>query len=484
VGKTIFLREKNAVAPIFKKSPTPPYWWIRWVPSFLLALLIAYLLYVVGRIAVIPVLASFALAYILNPFAEAFQWRGLSRGLSAFLALAVVFVMLGVFVWFVIPDLWTHAAAGGDVIMRQFSEANAVRVRGDIREFSPMVDRLIGDRVYRFLRSPNELIQTSRTLAAGSLTSFFSTAAAVVDLLLIPFFVYYILVDFGRWRDSVEELIPPRFRDPLSRLFDEVGRILQSYVLGQLLIACLMGVGYAIGFALLRVPAWAGLAALAGFLNVVPYVGTVSGALLASGFTLAEYGSWSRVFGVIAVIITVQCIEGYYLTPRILGGRLRLHPMAVFLALLIAGKLFGFLGILLAIPTTAVLQVFWKFMREIYKGSYFYHGGQAPPAVALSNAPEQVAKAADAVLAEQVSEQKGDELLAPKKSEDDPIARQTELPRRGDNGVIGPCRFFTHRRSVGWYAPDRIHRRRPPVYRRTGPCPRVGVSSRPVSLDL
>jgi predicted PurR-regulated permease PerM len=210
----------------------------------------------------------------------------------------------------------------------------------------------------------------------------------------------------------------------MSRLFDEVGRILQSYVLGQLLIASLMGAGYAIGFAMLRVPAWAGLAALAGFLNVVPYVGTASGAILAAGFTLAQYGSWTRVLGVLAVIVAVQCIEGYYLTPRILGGRLRLHPMAVFLALLIAGKLFGFLGILIAIPTTAVLQVFWKFLREIYKGSYFYHAGHAPPAVALSDAQEQVAKAADKVLAEQVSEQKGDELLAPKKAEDDPVARE------------------------------------------------------------
>lgn len=426
MGKTIFLREKNAVAPIFKKQHVTPYWWIRWVPGFLLTVVLLYVFYIVGRIAVVPVLASFALAYILNPFAEKFQASGLSRGLSAFFALALVGSALGLFLWFVIPDLWTHASAAGDIVMRQFSEGNAVYVRKQIHEFSPMLDRLIGYRIYQFLRNPNGFIDASRNWTAGSLTNFFDTATAFVDLFLIPFFVYYILVDFARWRDSLEELIPPRFRDPLSRLFDEVGRILQSYVLGQLLIASLMGVGYAIGFAALRVPAWAGLAALSGFLNVVPYVGTTLGMILASGFTLAEYNSWSRVFGVIAVFITVQCIEGYYLTPRILGGRLRLHPMSVFLALLIAGKLFGFLGILLAIPTTAVLQVFWKFLREIYKGSYFYHAGAVSASVAMSDAPEQVAKAADTVLAEQVSEQKGDELLAPEKSTDDPIAREQD----------------------------------------------------------
>ena len=119
---------------------------------------------------------------------------------------------------------------------------------------------------------------------------------------------------------------------------------------------------YAVGFALLRVPAWAGLAALSGFLNVIPYVGTGSGLILASGFVFADTGQLWRVFGVIGVFGAVQSVEGYYLTPRILGGRLSLHPMAVFLGLLIAGRLSGLLGILLAVPTIAVMSVFLKFL--------------------------------------------------------------------------------------------------------------------------
>src|SRR5262249_22666208 len=158
-----------------------------------------------------------------------------------------------------------------------------------------------------------------------------------------PFFVYYILVDFGGWRDSCEELIPPRFRDPFTRLFDEVGRILESYVRGQLLIAMLMGMLYAVGFLLLRVPAWAGIATIAGLLNAIPYVGTTFGLILATGFTLADGAGFWRVTGVVAVFAAVQGIEGYFLTPKILGSRLSLHPMAVFLGLLIGGKLFGFL---------------------------------------------------------------------------------------------------------------------------------------------
>jgi len=103
-----------------------------------------------------------------------------------------------------------------------------------------------------------------------------------------------------------------------------------------------MGALYGIGFLFLRVPAWPGIAALSGFLNLIPYVGTGAGIVLASGFTFASGGGFWRIAGVLAVFVIVQSIEGYYLTPRILGDRLSLHPMAVFLALLIGGKIFGF----------------------------------------------------------------------------------------------------------------------------------------------
>ena len=402
----------------------PPFWWIRWVPTTLFFLFVLYLGYVVGRVAVVPVLASAALAYVLNPIVEIFERRGFSRLWAALLALLVVTAAVAAFLWFVVPDLWDQSVKAGESIMRAFTEQNAQNARGYIRNLSPLLDRIVGYRVYRFLRSPNSLIEASQSWAAGSLTDFLVTASGLLDLLLIPFFVFYILVDFSQWRQRSEDLIPPRFREPFSRLFDEVGRILQSYVLGQLMIAIIMGILYAIGFAALGVPAWAGIAALSGFLNVIPYVGTAFGIVLASGLTFADSGELWRIAGVLGVFTAVQCVEGYYLTPRILGGRLSLHPMAVFLGLLIGGKLFGFLGVLLAVPSIAVAQVFLKFFREIYKTSDFYRTGEMGPEPAPSPVEEVIAKAADTVLADQVDKQKGTEVLAPDADEDDPVARE------------------------------------------------------------
>jgi hypothetical protein len=125
----------------------------------------------------------------------------------------------------------------------------------------------------------------------------------------------------------------------------------------------------------------------------------------------------------VGVFVVVQSIEGYILTPRILGRRLSLHPMAVFLGLLIGGKLFGLLGIILAVPTIAIAKVFLKFLRELYTGSHFYHAGDISAAEAPSAVlEERLADAAETVLAEQIGSESGDELLAPDKKDDDPIA--------------------------------------------------------------
>jgi predicted PurR-regulated permease PerM len=401
----------------------PPFWWLRYLPTLLVAIVFLYLAYFVGRVAIIPVLASFAIAYILNPIVEWFQQRQFSRSMSALLALVLVSVSIAGLLWFIVPDLWEQSASAIDVILKNMNQENASRVRAQLREWSPMLDNMVGWRLYRFVRSPDPLMEMSQSWAAGSLTGFLATAAGALDLLLIPFFVFYILVDFPGWRVSLEDLIPPRFRDPFSRLFDEVGRILQSYVLGQLMIAMVMAVLYAVGFFALSVPAWAGLAVLSGLLNIIPYVGTTLGVVLASGLEFAASGDVWKVAGVLIVFVVVQSIEGYYLTPKILGARLSLHPMAVFLGLLIGGRIFGFLGILLAVPTIAVSQVFLKFFREIYKTSDFYHAGESeePPP---EKTEEVIAKAAETVLAEQVEKQEGDEILAPVPADDDEAARR------------------------------------------------------------
>ncbi len=412
---------------LWLKSKSPeersPFWWLRWVPTVVVSALVIYFLYVAGSVAIVPALASFALAYLLNPVVYQAEKRGLSRTMSAIVAILLVTLVIAAFMAYVVPDLWAESTKAGAKIAENFTPENAARQRMYLRRYSPPLEAVAGDKIEKFLSDPTKFYNENMTTQAtatvdeegkitattnGSGSVILTTLVSSLDLLLVPFFVFYILIDFQKWRDSMEDLIPPRFREAFSRLFDESGRILESYVRGQLLIGAIMAIFYAAGFWFLGVPAWAGIAMIAGLLNAIPYVGTILGIILAGGFTIAGGGGVWDVAAVLGIFVAVQSLEGYYLTPKILGGRLNLHPMAVFLGLLIGGKLFGLLGIILAIPAIAIGKVFFKFLRELYQASHFYHAGDLHPLAAPSeNIEERIADAADTVLAEQ--EQKGEE---------------------------------------------------------------------------
>jgi predicted PurR-regulated permease PerM len=414
-----------------------PFWWLRWVPTVVVSSLVLYFLYIIGSVAIVPVLASFALAYLLNPIVYQCEKRGLSRTVSSIAAILLVSLCITAFMAYVVPDLWAESTKAGSKIAENFTPENAANQRLYLKRYSPALERVAGEKIEKFLSDPakfyNENMASAPTATVddeGKLTTKTESGGAVIvstlisslDLLLVPFFVFYILVDFQNWRDSLEDLIPPRYREPFSRLFDESGRILESYVRGQLLIGFIMAVCYGVAFWFLGIPAWAGIALIAGLLNAIPYVGTILGIVLAGGFTMANGGGFGDVAAVIGVFIAVQTLEGYVLTPRILGGRLNLHPMAVFLGLLIGGKLFGLLGVVLAIPAIAIGKVFFKFLRELYQASHFYHAGDLHPAdVPSENLEERIADAAETVLAEQENKGKADEKEKPAATIDNPI---------------------------------------------------------------
>lgn len=393
-----------------------PFWWLRWIPAIVVVSIILYLVYVVGSLALVPLLASFALAYLLNPLVIQGEKRGLSRSVSSIISILLVSLVIGVFLAYILPDIWDESAKAVSKVSEKFTPENAARQRAWMRRYSPALESVAGDKIEKFLSDPfgfyseNVSPKTATVTEDGEVTVkenggseiIISIINSSLDLLLVPFFVFYILIDFQNWRRSLENLIPPRFREAFSRLFDESGRILESYVRAQLLIGLIMSACYAVAFWFLDIPAWAGIALIAGLLNAVPYVGTFIGIILACGFTIAHGGGVWDIAAVLGVFVAVQTLEGYILTPRILGGRLNLHPMAVFLGLLIGGKLYGFLGFILAIPAIAVGKVFLKFLRELYEDSYFYHGGRYAPWEAPNEKVEdRIAEAADNVLAEQ-----------------------------------------------------------------------------------
>ena len=145
---------KNSWVKAEPPEDRSPFWWLRWVPTVVVSVLVLYFLYVVGSVAIVPVLASVALAYLLNPIVLQGEKRGLSRSVSSLAAILLVSLAIGTFLTYVVPDLWAESSKAGQKIADSFTPENAQRQRAFLKRYSPALERVAGDKIERFLSEP------------------------------------------------------------------------------------------------------------------------------------------------------------------------------------------------------------------------------------------------------------------------------------------------------------------------------------------
>jgi predicted PurR-regulated permease PerM len=354
-----------------------PIEWMKWIPFALLVLVFCAAVFIGARIILVPILCSLALAYLLAPAVAWFERRGWSRSSSVLMTISAAAVTLALILIFILPGFWGQ-------LVKSYDQARALM--GDQAKVASLLQKVrqISPPVYDFLQSkiikpgdselPDRIIGMASQWLQRGLFSIVNVTASLLDLLLIPFFVYYLLVDYRAMRERLDLLIPPRHRAVAATLIGRINFVISSYVRNQLVIALVMGALYSIGFTAARVPLAISIGMLAGLLNFIPYLGTLTGLALSLSFVALDGGGLPRILAVVAIFIIVQSIEGYYLTPKLLGGSLDLHPMWVLVGLMIAGSLFGILGIILAVPVIAIAKVALEFLEEIYQQSDFYRG--------------------------------------------------------------------------------------------------------------
>jgi predicted PurR-regulated permease PerM len=266
--------------------------------------------------------------------------------------------------------------------MKVYDQANTLindpeplkNLRTKIQKLSPRFYEFAEPRFGELMKSinPERIMDLGLSWLQSGLFRLVNLTTSLIDLMLIPFLVYYFLADYGAMRSRVERLIPPRYRAITSNLIGQISNVLSSYVRSQLLIGLVMGLLYSLGFAILRVPLAFTIGMLAGVLNFIPYFGTLIGLALSLLFLILDYAGVGRLLGVLAVFVIVQSVEGYFLTPKLIGSRLHLHPLWVLTGLLIGGNLFGLVGVILAVPVIAIAKVLLAFIEEIYQQSDFY----------------------------------------------------------------------------------------------------------------
>jgi predicted PurR-regulated permease PerM len=202
--------------------------------------------------------------------------------------------------------------------------------------------------------------------------STFSAIGAVLAALIVPILAVYFLNDFDRMVAGVRELIPVRFRPTVVSYAREVDSVLSQFMRGQLTVMAILAVLYGGAYSALGIRLAIPIGIAAGILNIVPYVG--SAFALVAGLLMAALGGggWVKLAAVVAVYIVVQVLEGFVITPRIVGESVGLKEIWVLIALFVGGEIFGFLGVLLAVPAAAVIKIFATRAVERYRQSALF----------------------------------------------------------------------------------------------------------------
>ncbi len=351
------------------------FWWARWVPAALLVAGLIALAIVTGSPVLVPLLLSFALAFMLEPIADWFQRRGRSRNAAVLLTLLMATLAVLLIFFFLLPSIWHQLAQSSEKLPLALRAATGrlnTLLNYAHERLSPQMFERLQSSITDFENNPSAVTSRIGEWLSKGLFGLVDVSTAALGLLIVPFFVYYLLLDMGNLRRIIEEHLPERHRSAGARLLDEVGEVVRGYVRGRFLVAATMSVIYAAGLLIMRVPLWAGIGLIAGIVGVIPYIGVTTGVVLALAFAALDGAGLARLGGVIGIFIVAQMIEDYVLTPRFIGNKLELHPMIVFIALIIAGDLFGLLGLVLAIPVLGIAKVLLRFLDELYLRSDFY----------------------------------------------------------------------------------------------------------------
>ena len=214
------------------------------------------------------------------------------------------------------------------------------------------------------------LSQLVSSLKLGS-----SVALAIVgNALLVPVALYYLLMDWDKFIARLVSMVPPSMRSTVDGLTDEADMVLGQYLRGQLLVMLIMAIFYAIGLSLFGLDLALPIGVFTGLAMFIPYVGFGIGLVLAILAGLLQFASLKALVMVAVVYGIGQLVESFYFTPRFVGERIGLHPLAVIFALLAFGQVFGFVGVLIALPASAVLLVAMRRIMLRYMSSKLYQG--------------------------------------------------------------------------------------------------------------
>ncbi len=347
---------------------------LRWKWLILIAVVV-FVLYMLGG-SLTPFIVAALFAYLFNPVVERFQRWGMNRTLAVsllFVLLTLVFagILIGLIPlierqisnflgqlptwidWFrATATPWFHDRLGMDVEIP------------DMRQITDMLQQYW-----------KEAGGVAATIVAKVSKSGMAIVGWMLNLVIIPVAAFYLMRDWDLLVERVHALIPRSVEPTVSRLARESDKTLSSFLRGQLSVMIVLGLIYGIGLWLVGISVGPLIGMIAGLISFVPYMGAIVGLVMGVTAAVVQYQDLFHVAMVVVVFVIGQSLEGYVLIPKMVGDSIGLHPVAVMFAILAGGELFGFVGVLVALPVAAVAMVVLRYLYGRYTASELYQSG-------------------------------------------------------------------------------------------------------------
>lgn len=336
-----------------------------------IALVAGLLLWALGPVLA-PFIISAILAYVLHPLVERMTRRRVPRWLAVGIAVLLAVVVAAGVLLLLVPILTTQLPQLRDQLPQLVGRINEL--------VTPLLARvgihasLDGKSIQEFIAkyvSENGQELWNRVLDSARIGGSY-LLALVGNAILVPMVLYYLLLDWPQMLARLRNLVPQRMREQVLGFVDECDELIGQYLRGQLLVMVVLAAYYAIALSIAGFDLAIPVGVFTGLAICIPYLGFGLGLVMAILAALLQFQSWYGIAAVAGIYGVGQTIESFFLTPHLVGERIGLHPVAVIFALLAFGHLFGFVGVLIALPASALLMVAWRRLLIAYRRSPLY----------------------------------------------------------------------------------------------------------------
>ena len=341
-----------------------------WVATIVL---VVSLLWLLSEI-LLPFVAGMALAYLLNPLTNRLERIGISRWLAALMIVGVVVLVFIALALLIVPVLANQLAALISSIPGYVTRVQRLLVDPEW----PWVRQIIGSDDAS--KTISDLVGQGAGWLATFLRSLWSGGRALISIfalvIVTPVVAFYLICDWPRVVVTVENWIPLPHRETVNSIASEIDAAIAGYVRGQTGVCLILGSFYAVSLSLVGLNFGLLIGLISGLITFIPYLGSMTGLVLSVGVAVAQFWpEWTWIMVVLGIFLVGQFVEGNILAPKLVGESVGLHPVWLMFAMFAFGYLFGFVGLLVAVPLAAAMGVLLRFALRQYLASPLYTGG-------------------------------------------------------------------------------------------------------------